>query len=433
LSCGPASMDCVEKMLVIGAGPVGLCVARALKDRGIAYDQVDAADGVGGNWHHGVYETVHIVSSRRATEFPEFPMPASYPEFPGRQQMLDYLEAYSRHFELLCNIELGRAVTSVAPSADNAWKVGFAAAEPRDYRGVIVCTGHHWDRRWPNYPGKIAAQYIHSKDYHTPDQLRGKRVLVIGGGTSACDIVSEAARVGASAHLSLRRGYWFLPNILFGRPIVDLVKHYMPVWMQRIILQLALKVAVGSYRKYGLPEPDHKLFERHPAISSELFYYLKRGRIAVRPDIGKFDGNFVEFIDGTREAFDIVVAATGYHLGFPFLAPGLVAVNEAIVEVYGHMVAAGHRHLYVVGWMQPRYGFGPLVSPAAELLAEIVKTQDGMRNPIGSVLKRLGQKPPRTNIFDPFRVKFEIGLIRRTLPLIRQVDHWMIPRSGDGQ
>ncbi len=424
-------MSVTEKMLVIGAGPVGLGVARALRDHGIAYDQVDTADGVGGNWRHGVYDTVHIVSSRRTTEFPEFRMPDSYPEFPGRQQMLDYLEAYSRHFGLLERIEFGRAVTRVTPSVDGTWKVHFLAAEPRDYRGVIICTGHHWDRRWPGYAGELSVQYMHSKDYATPDQLRGKRVLVIGGGNSACDIVSEAARVATAAHISLRRGYWILPKVLFGRPIADLVRHYTPVWMQRAMLRPALKVAVGKYRKYGLPEPDHKLFEHHPTISSEILYYLKHGRITVHPDVRKFDGNFVEFVDGTREAFDIVVAATGFHLAFPFLAPGLIEVTGPLVELYGHMASAAHRHLYVVGWMQPRYGFGPLVSPAADLLAEIVKAQEGMRNPIGSVLKRLGQKPPRSHICDPFRLKLEIELTRKMLPFIRLIDRWMIPRPGD--
>jgi cation diffusion facilitator CzcD-associated flavoprotein CzcO len=418
-------MSSVQKFLVIGAGPVGLGVARALKSHSISYDQVDSSDAIGGNWYHGVYETVHIVSSRRTTEFPEFPMPANYPEFPSRQQILDYLTAYSRQFRLLENIAFRKTVTKVTPSVDSTWQATFDNEESRIYRGIIVCHGHHWDRRWPNYPGDLAAQYIHSKDYKTPDQLRGKRVLVIGGGSSACDIVSEAARVGASAHLSLRRGYWFLPKALFGRPIVDLARHYWPVWTQRAILRLALKVAVGDYRKYGLPTPDHRLFERHPSISNELFYYLKHGKIIVRPDIRKFDERFVEFTDGTREAFDLVVAATGFHLSFPFLASDLINVKGQTVEVYGHMIAAGHRHLYLVGWNQPRYGFGPLVAPAADLLAEIIKLQEGMRSPIGSVLKRLGQKPPRTHIFDPFRLKLEIELTRQMLPFIRILDHWV--------
>jgi len=205
----------------------------------------------------------------------------------------------------------------------------------------------------------------------------------------------------------------------------------MPLWLQRFIVRLALKVVIGDYRKYGLPPPDHKLFERHPAISSELFHYLKHGKIAVHPDVRKFDGHFVEFVDGVREEFDVVVAATGYHLRFPFLEERLVSVNEPIVEVYGYMAAAGCRHLYIFGWMQPRYGFGPLVATVADLLAQVIKTQDDMRNPIGSVLKWFGQKPPRTNLCDPNLVKLRIKWLRRLLPFVRLVDRWILARPAD--
>src|SRR5690348_17032033 len=89
-----------ERMAVIGAGPVGLGVARALKANGIAYDQFEADDDLGGNWYHGVYHTAHIISSRKTTEFSEYPMPADYPDFPSRQQMVEYLRDYARHFDL---------------------------------------------------------------------------------------------------------------------------------------------------------------------------------------------------------------------------------------------------------------------------------------------------------------------------------------------
>jgi cation diffusion facilitator CzcD-associated flavoprotein CzcO len=54
-----------EKQLIIGAGFVGLGMAQALKAAGIAYDQVDASDDIGGNWHHGVYSTAHIISLKK--------------------------------------------------------------------------------------------------------------------------------------------------------------------------------------------------------------------------------------------------------------------------------------------------------------------------------------------------------------------------------
>ena len=142
-------MSTRDKLLVLGAGPIGLCVAKALKRHGIAYDQVDASDGIGGNWHHGGYEAAHIISSRGTTEFPDYPMPASFPDFPSRKNMLDYLNAYAQHFRLFDSIQLRQTVTSVAPLPNGTWRVRFGEEwrvrfgeeETRDYRGVIVCNG----------------------------------------------------------------------------------------------------------------------------------------------------------------------------------------------------------------------------------------------------------------------------------------------------
>ena len=64
-----------ERHLVIGAGPVGLAMGAALKRRGVPFDIVDVGSGVGGNWLHGVYRSAHIVSSKKATEYADYPMP----------------------------------------------------------------------------------------------------------------------------------------------------------------------------------------------------------------------------------------------------------------------------------------------------------------------------------------------------------------------
>src|SRR5262249_53674329 len=68
-----------EKSAVVGAGFCGLGVAAALKRRRIPFDVLEADDQIGGNWYRGVYESLHIASSRRITEFPDDPMPEDYP------------------------------------------------------------------------------------------------------------------------------------------------------------------------------------------------------------------------------------------------------------------------------------------------------------------------------------------------------------------
>ncbi|CAN5571810.1 NAD(P)-binding domain-containing protein [soil metagenome] len=411
--------DFSGKFLIIGAGPCGLGIAKALKEAGIEYDQAEADDDVGGNWYHGVYESAHIISSRKTTEYADFPMPEDYPDFPSRRQMADYYKLYADTFNLREDILFDTKIVMCQPLPDETWEVELANGEKLIYKGVIVANGHHWNRRFPEYEGEFSGEWMHSKDFKRAEQLAGKRVLVIGGGNSACDIVSEAARVSSEAHLSLRRGYWFLPKTLFGQPSAESWALYLPVFLQRAILKLILKIVIGKYEDYGLPRPDHKLFEHHPTVSSEILHYLKHGRIKPHTDIKKFDGKTVEFTNGKKIEVDTIVCATGYFVSFPFLPEGLVPVkNGNIAQLYGGMVLPEYKNLYVFGTQQIRYGVGPLITPAARILAKMIKMQNEMELPIGLVMKESGAKLPETHLIDPIVSLRKIRFADWTLPLL---------------
>jgi hypothetical protein len=416
--------DAANKIAIIGAGPVGLSAARALKVKGIAYDQYEAESAVGGNWRQGVYKNAHIISSKKTTEFPDYPMPPDYPDFPSAKQMLEYLEQYARHYDLAEHIRFNTSVTRVEPVEKSQWEIRLSSGESIRYEGVIICNGHHWSRRWPEYPGNFSGTMFHSKDYREPESLVNKRVLVIGGGNSACDIVCEAARVAESAHLSLRRGYWFLPKTFFAKPTAELLTTAMPVWMQRIYIGSLLKIVVGDYRNYGLMKPDHKIFEHHPTINTELLHYLKHGKIVPHPDVKSFDGHTVEFLDGSKVDFDLIVCATGFHVSLPFLAPGVVEIDGPVVRAAWGMVAPKHRQLYVYGWAQARYGFGPLLTPASELIADLILIQRKLSRPLGEVLKLMRQPMPSTHLLDPMDALRQLKSARRMLWLLPFVDRF---------
>jgi cation diffusion facilitator CzcD-associated flavoprotein CzcO len=96
---------------------------------------VDANEGVGGNWRHGVYKGVHIVSSKRVTAYADYPMPSHYPDFPSTEQMRGYLESYARDRGILDGIEFRRKVVRTAPLADESWEVTLDSGEQR-HKGV---------------------------------------------------------------------------------------------------------------------------------------------------------------------------------------------------------------------------------------------------------------------------------------------------------
>ncbi len=423
-------VDRSDRHLVIGAGFSGLGVAAAFSKNQIPFDVVEADGHIGGNWYHGVYETVHIISSRKTTEYSDFPMPESWPDFPSAGQMLEYLVSYARHFGLEKHIELRCRVVRVAPWEGDRWEVTLESGERRIYGGVVVANGHHWDKRWPSYPGTFSGEMIHSKDYKRAETLRDRRVLVIGAGNSACDIAAEAARFSKSAHISMRRGHWFLPKTMLGVPTVELMRPWMPKGLQRAFVKSLLRVVVGRYESYGLSHPDHQLFEKHPTLNSELLHHLRHGRVTPHPDVARWDGDAAVFVDGSREVFDLVVCATGFHLSFPFIADGVVTWKEDMPNLIGGLLPPEHKNIYFFGIGQPRYGAGPLITAGAETLCTMVETQRELHHPLGAILERLGQKPPRTHLLDPFEVLRATRFARRLVPRLPRFERFLMPRAA---
>jgi cation diffusion facilitator CzcD-associated flavoprotein CzcO len=419
-----------ETHLIIGAGFSGLGMAAAMQRHGRPFEVVEADDDLGGNWYHGVYDSVHIISSRQTTGYAEWPMPADWPDFPSAAQMLSYLRAYADHWGLRPHIRFGVSALAVTPTADEHWRVRFSDGSERVYRGVIVANGHHWDKRLPQYPGHFTGEMIHSKDYKTGAQMHGKRVLVIGGGNSACDIAVEAARHGLESHISMRRGCWFLPKTIAGVPLVEVVQPWMPMWLQRLMIRAAVRLIVGRYEQYGLPRPDHRPFDRHPTVNSELLYALKHGRITPHPDIARYEGQRVVFQDGRHIDVDLIVAATGFHVSFPFLPEGLIQWQHGMPNLIGGMVLPDHKNLYLFGLGQPRYGAGPLISAAAEMVCRMIEAQGSLQHPVGAILQRLGNKPLRSWLIDPHAALRRARFGSRLMPLLPRLEPLLMGGVG---
>jgi hypothetical protein len=385
-------IDRGRRHLIIGAGYAGNGVAKAFADAGIPYDQVERNDYIGGNWADGVYESTHIISSRDSTGYGDHPMPADYPDFPSRDQVLAYLNDYVDRFGLRERIEFGEEVARaepLEPGGLSGWRVELASGEVRRYAGVVVANGHHWDRRFPTYPGMFTGRQIHSKDYKRLSDLAGERVLVVGAGNSGCDIAVEAAKELGGAEISMRRGYWFLPKTIFGIPTAELDKPMFPVWAQRAFLRAVLRIVYGRYERYGLERPDHRLFDRHPTVNSQLLYALRHGTVRPRPDIARLDGKTIHFVDGTDAEFDTIVWATGFNVRLPFLDPELFTWRNGVPERIAGVLAPGVANLYVFGLLQPRGGAGPLITMGAGLLARMVEVQESLDHPLADDLARV--------------------------------------------
>jgi cation diffusion facilitator CzcD-associated flavoprotein CzcO len=375
-----------QKVCVIGAGSSGIVAAQVLNARGIPFDCFEKGSEVGGNWRYendngmsSAYRTLHINTSRRVMAFKSLPMPDHYPDYPNHFQMAAYFDEFVDHFGLRDRIGFRTEVTAVEP-ADGEWAVttrGEGGGESTGrYRAVLVANGHHWDPRWPEpaFPGsdEFEGEQLHAHHYREPDVLRGKRVLVLGLGNSATDIAVESSRIAERTFLAVRRGAYVLPKYVNGRPIDEtatpLVSR-LPLSVQRFFALRALEIAAGDVTAYGLPKPDHKLFEAHPTVSSELLPRIGHGDVTVKPNIDRFPGGRgVRFVDGSEEEIDLVVYCTGYKITFPFFDPKVFSAPENRMPLFRRVVSVERPGLYFIGFIQP---FGPIM-PLAEAQAEWV-------------------------------------------------------------
>jgi cation diffusion facilitator CzcD-associated flavoprotein CzcO len=370
-----------RRVVVIGAGPSGITAVKNLLDAGFR-DIVclDRNDTVGGNWlyrpessHSSVFETTHIISSKTLSQYHDYPMPSWYPDYPSHGQLAHYFQAYAQHFGVDRFVRFGTEVRQVEPLPGERWQLTseqHGVVETLEADALVVANGHHWRPRMPSYPGEFSGRFMHSHEYKRAAPFAGQRVLVIGGGNSACDVAVETARVSQSTDISWRRGYRVVPKFIFGQPsdIVGMRTHWLPKSVRRVANDLLLRIMQGSNAQYGLPEPDHAFGATHPTVNSELLYAVRHGHVRPRPDIARFDGDTVHFADGSSQVYDTVIACTGYWISHPFFRPELFDFSSGPVPLYLRMLPARYPTLAFIGLFQPL----GCIWPAAELQAKVL-------------------------------------------------------------
>lgn len=370
------------RIAIIGAGPSGLAALKVLRTAGLDVVAFERGPRVGGNWvyspersHSSVLETTHLISSRRHSGFSDFPMPDSYPDYPSHRQVLAFFEAYARRFDLYPAIRLGCGVVRAEPTPEGGWLLTLDDGTTERFDHVLVASGHHWDPRLPSYPGEYTGELVHAHECRTGERFRGQRVLVIGGGNSACDLAVEAGRVAAHVGISIRHGYYIVPKFIFGQPpdVLNARLLWLPRAIRNQVQRLVWRLVTGGMRAYGLPAPTHGILDAHPTVNSELLDGLRHGRVHPYPDIARFEGKTVHFVDGRADPFDTVVAATGYRITFPFLDRSLVDFGEGDVPLYLRIFPPNLRHLYFIGLVQPQGCIWPLAEAQAGLVAKLIE------------------------------------------------------------
>jgi cation diffusion facilitator CzcD-associated flavoprotein CzcO len=371
---------------VIGAGSSGIAAVKALHTRGIDVTCFEASDRVGGNWVFGnkngmsaAYRSLHINTSRERMQFADFPMPASYPDFPRHDQIAAYFEQYVDHFGFRDRIRFETKVEHARRLDDGTWELRIEGQDaPERYDMLLVANGHHWDKRWPEpaFPGAdtFKGVQLHAHDYVDNQDLRDKDVVVLGMGNSAMDISVEASEVAANTYLAARRGAWIIPKYLFGKPLDTLATNpRVPMGLGGRLMEKIVSLHVGRPEKFGLPKPDHHLNQAHPTISGRIHDRIQHGKITPRPNIARLHEHEVEFTDGTRVHADVVVYCTGYKVTFPFFDEDFISAPDNHIELFWRVFDPAIPNLAFIGLLQPLGAVMPLAEAQGRWVAAYLR------------------------------------------------------------
>jgi len=380
--------DIQADICIIGAGSSGIAVAKALHDKGLAFDICEKGSDLGGMWRYGndnglscAYRSLHIDTSRNNLGYSDFPIAEDKPDFLSHRQLLEYLESYADQFGARERIRFNCEVTAVEKDR-LGWRVTSTQngqSDTRYYGAVVVANGHLWDPRWPSFPGTFSGTAIHSSQYRTAQPFEDRKVLVVGIGNSAVDIAVDLCKRASHVALSTRTGAYIMPKYMMGIPTDRWSSFFarklkFPTQLTRMIMARLIYLTVGDQTRFGVPRPKHPMWREHATLSQELLPYVGHGWIGIKPNIAALEGDAVAFADGSREVFDAIIYATGYKTSFPFLAPEVFAVPEAggMVDLYRRITPPNRPGLFFAGLVQPIGPTIPLVEIQARWIAAVL-------------------------------------------------------------
>lgn len=298
-------------VLVIGAGPAGINAAYALDKAGLEYRVIDRASIPASTWN-SLYPSLNLNTSRFFSHLPDRKFPLHFGMYPSAKQYHSYLTNWvnDHHF----NIDYGIDTYRVAPTDDGLWQVETSEGT-ETYRTVIPATGVFNNPQMPDIEGMelFEGEMMHSKDFKHPDQVKGKRVLVVGNGPSGTDIAVAIGAV-ATSYLAIRTGVDLRPRYPYGLPrhAWMLMGSYLPLqaceWIQNVTG--ALKYNIEDFGLWEAPAgAGTAIAYRGP----ELLNAVREGQVnPVRSPIC-FDKRGAKLADGTYLEVDTVIMATGFY------------------------------------------------------------------------------------------------------------------------
>jgi cation diffusion facilitator CzcD-associated flavoprotein CzcO len=333
--------------VVVGASAAGLASAACLSQRGISHVVLEQRSHVADAWRHH-YDRLHLHTTRNLSGLPYHPMPKTYPKYPSRQQVVEYLEEYARRFSI--EPKFGQRVSSIRREGDE-WLTKTEQGVEIVSRNVVVATGYTRVPHEATWPGRdrYRGEVVHSSRYGNGHRFRGKSVLVVGFGNSGGEIAIDLHECGAKPTIAVRSAVNVLPRDLLGIPVlaIGLVMGRLPARLADAMAVPLVRASIGDITELGLrklpygPNVQIRSHGRIPLLDVGTIGLVRQGHIRVASGIRRFTPEGVEFDDGAVASFDGIVLATGYR---PALADFLEGADR-VTDEHGVPQKSGHETL----------------------------------------------------------------------------------------
>lgn len=325
-----------RNVVVIGAGTSGLSAAVALADRGIRPLVIDRADQIGSSWRSR-YDRLCLNTGRQFSHLPKRPYPKGTPTYPTRDQVIAHLEQHATdggiELRLSCSTERIERIR-------DGWRV-VTSDGAFDALQVVMATGHDHEPFVPEWPGRESwsGGLVHSSAYANATAFVGRKVLVVGSGSSGLELAFDLATGGADKvwlavrtppNIMLREGPLGLPGDVIAIPL-----HNSPIRVADAIARFGRRMAVGDLSEFGLPTPEEGIFARSarlgvaPAIvDREVITAIRDRAFDVVDAVESLTRDAVRLVDGSTIRPDDVVCATGFNRGLAKLVGHLGVLDE---------------------------------------------------------------------------------------------------------
>jgi putative flavoprotein involved in K+ transport len=317
-------------VVIIGGGQAGLAIGYHLARQGRRFVILEAASEPAAAWS-ARWDSLKLFTPARYNSLPGLPFPGDTDRYPRRDEVVDYLAAYARHFAL--PVELNSRVNAVRRRGDRY--VVQLAERAYEAQQVVIATGPFQTPFVPPLAAELDHDVVqfHSVEYRYPDALPEGPVLVVGGGNTGFQIATELVATRA-VHLSIGSRQMPLPQRLLGRDLFW--------WLEATrLMRRTVDSRIGRRMK-----------DRDTLIGSTP-RGLRRLGVEIRGRAIAASGSRVSFSDGTRGSFTTVIWATGFTLDHSWIDAPVFDDDGRVQHERGVTASPG---LYFLGlpWQHTR-------------------------------------------------------------------------------